>query len=227
MFYFCVLRLFRVTDDLQELFVSWNAADVFGWPCTGTIGTGWMLGGVIEKKQVFKTDRMMPVVSKIINVREPRAYVGEVPQVDFVLVEDPRIFLESIVLKSGDVIVAQATANSLVSEQRRSRLYHPLDHTHWQYKTQRVRQQHEAIAFVEGCGALIDRIRHHHRCADRGGARRRAANRVGDQHGAKALSLPCFGDRQTPDQDRGHQRIARDLFPVCLAAYTRRAAVKA
>jgi hypothetical protein len=120
MVYFCVLRIFRVTDDCQELFVSWNAADVFGWPCTGAIEVGCVFGGVIENKQVFKLDRMMPVVSKIINVREPRAFAGEVPQVDFVLVEDPRIFLESIVLKSGDVTVAQATANSLVSEQRRS-----------------------------------------------------------------------------------------------------------
>ncbi len=65
---FGVLRIFGVVDNRQELLITRNATDVFGRPSTGPIKAGCMLGSVIEKKEFFELDRVVPIVTEIIYV---------------------------------------------------------------------------------------------------------------------------------------------------------------
>ncbi len=100
--------ILRVADDFQELLIARNAANIFGWSGTGAIKASRLLGGDIKGKQFLKLDRMMPVVAKIVEVRERRSRAHEIPQADFAFIEDPRIIREGTLLKNCDIAVTQA-----------------------------------------------------------------------------------------------------------------------
>ena len=98
----------------QKSFITWNAANVFGRLGTGAVKANRLLGSVIGRKQFFKLDRMMPVIAKIINVREPRSDTHEIPQTNFLFIKDPRIVLDGAIRQGCDITVPQAADTELV-----------------------------------------------------------------------------------------------------------------
>jgi hypothetical protein len=45
---------------------------------------------------------------------------------------------------------------------RRSWFHQSLDRVHRQHQPKRLRQPHEAVSFIKGGGAIIDRVDHQH-----------------------------------------------------------------
>lgn len=83
-----MLGILGIAEHLQKPLIAWNTADVLGRAGTRAVNAGRVPGSAFEEEQLFDFHGMMPVVAKIVEVRERRARAAEIAQPDLAFVED-------------------------------------------------------------------------------------------------------------------------------------------
>ena len=67
-FGFAVLRIFGVGDDVEEVGVAVDAADILGWSRAGAVDSAGGARLWIEGEEPLEFDDVLPVVAKVVDI---------------------------------------------------------------------------------------------------------------------------------------------------------------
>lgn len=106
-----VLGMATIGQTGEELSIAVRAADVFRWPCTGTIDACGNARRRLDDEKLLELDQVMPIVAKVVDVDEFDVVASaEVEQLDLVFVVNARVADE---LGLDEIRVAERQAADL------------------------------------------------------------------------------------------------------------------
>src|SRR5215213_9557664 len=109
-----VLGIAGVGDDVEEVGVAVDAADILGRPGAGAVDAAGGARRRVEGEQPLELDDMLPVVAEVVDVQEAEALAAvEVEEADLALVEAAGVVLELGLADLG-ITVGQAADTELV-----------------------------------------------------------------------------------------------------------------
>src|SRR5215218_3758643 len=90
-----VLGIVGVGDDVEEIGVAVDAADILGRPGARALDAAGRARGGVEGEEPLELDDVLPVVAEVIDVKEAEAFAAvEVAEADLALIEAACVVLE-------------------------------------------------------------------------------------------------------------------------------------